>query len=74
MPEYNRDRVWQDFRTFPAFDRVRAANPGLGDALGPERDYGDIRVRFYAGGIIWARIGDWDNTKVARRLTDLPLA
>jgi hypothetical protein len=78
MAEYNRSQVWADYQrklaSTPMFQKVRAANPQLGDALGPEYDRGDYRFQDYAGGIVWALIGEWDKAAIATKEDELPLA
>lgn len=62
----DRTRAFEDYKAVldavPMFEKVRAGHPLLGDAIGPERDYGDTRLLFCTGGIIGATIGDWANT------------
>lgn len=71
--ESDRNRLWADFKAFPAFDRFRADHPELGDALEDhERDYGGYRVRFFAGGIIGCKVGDWANIQIWKSKEELP--
>ncbi|MDO8672473.1 MAG: hypothetical protein Q7O66_13740, partial [Dehalococcoidia bacterium] len=69
----DRNRLWVDYMAFPAFERFRADHPELGDALEPrERDYGSYRVKFFAGGVAYCKIGDWANIAIAKSKEDLP--
>lgn len=69
----DRNRLWADYMQFPAFERFRADHPELGDALEPgERDYGGYRVKFFAGGVIGCKVGDWANIQIWTSKESLP--
>lgn len=80
MPEtWDRAKVWADYRTrldvTPAFEKYRAAHPELGDWIdASEYDVGPYRLRGAAGGLVFARIGNWGNVRHATYLSALPLA
>ena len=72
MDDATRNRLWSDYMGFPAFQRFRADHPELGEALEEgERDYARYRVKFYAGGIIYAVRGEWDNIHIATTKEEL---
>jgi len=76
---WDRAREWADYQkrlsVAPAFEKYRAAHPELGDWI-DEAEYDDdpYRLRGAAGGLVWARIGDWGNVRHATYLGQLPLA
>jgi len=79
MPEtWDRAKVWAGYKArldaFPAFDKYQAFHPELGGWIdAAEYDVGPYRLRGAAGGLIWARIGDWGNVRHATYLNGLPL-
>jgi len=80
MPEtWDRSAIWASYQSrlsvFPAFEKYLAYHPELGGWIdAAEYDVGGIRLRGAAGGLVWARIGDWGNVRHATYLAQLPLA
>ncbi len=79
LEAWDRAKVWADYRArsdeFPAFDKYLPQHPELGGWIDDaEYDVGGIRLRGAAGGLVWARIGDWGNVRHATYLAQLPLA
>jgi len=74
MPTDTWDAVWAEHEgnlaAAPMFAKV-AAEAALGDADQPVagRQY---RWQSYAGGLVYAPVGDWANTRVARSRAELP--
>ena len=59
-----------------ALGRLREAHPELGVMIGEEKDFrgeaGLFRFQYYAGGIAWAEVGNWDHVGVAKTEAELP--
>lgn len=83
MNDYYRDQVWAIYQRqlaqMPAFQKFRAGHGELGDPIGRtekgvplEFDRGQYRLSLYAGGIVYAKIGDWGNVKIATTMDELP--
>ena len=76
---WDRERVWNAYANqlaqVPAFEKYRASHPELGDWIDDaEYDRGGLRLRGAAGGLVFARIGDWGNVRHATKVEALPKA
>jgi hypothetical protein len=73
--EYDPQKEWQDYQNqlggIPMFKKV-ALQENLGEPISGEYDRGPYRFQRYVGGIVWAPIGQWHRTRVARSASELP--